>query len=554
MPAKTPASPEFQALILCGPGVSFNTFTSTPEDFPKALIPIANRPMIWYPLDWCHRANITSITLITPPSSSKAIEDALSRNPHLTSLPLPKADILAPQSLSQNTGTAEILRLPEVQSIITGHFLILPCDLITDLPGSSLLGTWMTYCAPLIGTPTAPGGLGVWYPTKGENAVKGEETNFLITAQLPSSTVPPPSSSLRHNLSQVVYSTTTDTLNDITDSKKFFPIRHGLLRKHGKIRILTTTRDAHIYIFPNWILEFINQNPSFDSLSEDIVGWWAKATWQDGLLPKLGLDHILAPSSTPNDTEPDNAPTTRIENDFDLSSYSTTHVSNLLTPPITPPNHSHSKNSPSSISPNQRKQSYPPVPPFLSYLHPPSPTITTTPLLHRVDTAPLLLSLSLSLASLPTTSPSPLAHNPKIHSTATIAARTTISEDSLISSNTTISQFASIKSSVIGSNCVIASGAKITRCVVMDDVTIGEKSALTGVVVGWRAKVGNGCKLGEGCEVAPGFVVEDGTEGGVGEVFRGFEGLEGDDDDAQMEGEGDTREMEEGNIENDADG
>jgi translation initiation factor eIF-2B subunit gamma len=52
-------SPGFQAIILCGPGVSFTTFTSNPEDFPKALIPIANRPMVWYPLDFCYRMGIT---------------------------------------------------------------------------------------------------------------------------------------------------------------------------------------------------------------------------------------------------------------------------------------------------------------------------------------------------------------------------------------------------------------------------------------------------------------------------------------------------------------
>lgn len=52
----------FQAIILCGPGVSLNTFTSNPEEFPKALIPIANRPMVWYPLDWCYRMGITSMS------------------------------------------------------------------------------------------------------------------------------------------------------------------------------------------------------------------------------------------------------------------------------------------------------------------------------------------------------------------------------------------------------------------------------------------------------------------------------------------------------------
>ena len=52
--------PGFQAIILCGPGVSLNTFTANPEDFPKALVPIANRPMVWYPLDLCYRMGITS--------------------------------------------------------------------------------------------------------------------------------------------------------------------------------------------------------------------------------------------------------------------------------------------------------------------------------------------------------------------------------------------------------------------------------------------------------------------------------------------------------------
>ena len=57
-------SPGFQALILCGPGASLNTFTSKPEEFPKALVPIANRPMIWYPLDWCYRMGITSMYIL----------------------------------------------------------------------------------------------------------------------------------------------------------------------------------------------------------------------------------------------------------------------------------------------------------------------------------------------------------------------------------------------------------------------------------------------------------------------------------------------------------
>ncbi|KAL8892742.1 MAG: hypothetical protein Q9215_000334 [Flavoplaca cf. flavocitrina] len=528
MPSKSPLSHNFQALILCGPGVSFNTLTSTPEDFPKALLPVANRPMIWYPLDWCRRANISRIALITPPSSRRAIEDALSRNPHLTSPDLHRPDVLAPSTLTQNTSTADIIRIPEVQSVITGDFIILPCDLLSELPGECLLEAWMTHAAGMVGSSDAAGGLGVWFPTRSDLVVKGEETNFLTTAQLSHFTVPSPSNSLRPNLSKVVYSSTTDTLNDITASKKFFPVRHGLLRKHGKIRMLTTTRDAHIYLFPYWTLDFINRNPKFDSISEDVVGWWAKATWQDGLIPKLGLDHILHLSSHDKGGLAPNQTYNKIEQDVDIASLSTTHISNLLTPPSSPP----SPTSPTQGKPTKPKTA---VPPFLCYLHPTfSPSQQT--IVRRVDTTPLLLSLSLHLASLPSDSTSPLATKQKIHPTTTIAARTTISpNDVLIGANTTINQFTTIKNSVVGSNCVIGQNVKLTRCVIMDDVEIGENCNLTGCVVGWRSKVGKGCKLGEGSEVAPGYAVEEGFEG-AGEVLGGFEGL---DEDVGSDEEGD---------------
>lgn len=55
----------FQAFILCGPGVSLNTFTSHIEESPKALLPIANRPMVWYPMEWCHRMGIKGMVLFT---------------------------------------------------------------------------------------------------------------------------------------------------------------------------------------------------------------------------------------------------------------------------------------------------------------------------------------------------------------------------------------------------------------------------------------------------------------------------------------------------------
>lgn len=64
-----------KALVLCGPGSSFPTFTSNPDENPKALLPIANRPMVWYPIDFCYRMGITGEQ---PPPSCDVKEDNIS--------------------------------------------------------------------------------------------------------------------------------------------------------------------------------------------------------------------------------------------------------------------------------------------------------------------------------------------------------------------------------------------------------------------------------------------------------------------------------------------
>ncbi|KAL9117262.1 MAG: hypothetical protein Q9187_006202, partial [Circinaria calcarea] len=350
--------------------------------------------MIWYPLDWCYRMGITDINLITPPSSAKVIEAALSQNPHLTSLPLPRADILAPVNITQTSGTAEILRQPEVQAAVTGDFIILPCDLICGIAGEALLEAWMIQQAALGGGAAAGsldylgpkmgsggekggrrGGLGVWFQTKGENSIKGEETDFVITAPLETPIVSPPEGSLRSNISKLVYSTTTDTLRDITEEKKCFPIRHGLIRKHGRIRMLTTYRDAHIYLFPHWVLEMVKKNETMDSISEDVVGWWAKAGWQNGLGEKLGLREIFYPPEG-KEGESGSHNDGLVEEDMDLSSMSTTQTStNLRSEPKPSPRPSFASrvSAPTpDASTTEPSLSKPPltIPPILAYIHP----------------------------------------------------------------------------------------------------------------------------------------------------------------------------------------
>ncbi|KAL9631364.1 MAG: hypothetical protein Q9164_005937 [Protoblastenia rupestris] len=369
------------------------------------------------------------------------------------------------------------------------------------------------------------GGLGVWFDTTGEDNVKGAETDFIITTPLIKSAAPPSSAPLRPDVTKLLYATTTDTLRDITQEKGGFPIRNGLIRRHGKVRMLSTHRDAHIYLFPHWVLDFIKRNEKFDSISEDVVGWWAKAAWQDGLALKLRMDNAVGLSvHRPLNSESNGNVTASLE-DIELNNLTSTQPSTL------------SKDHETSFIPL----------PILSYVHPHYSPHT----IRRVDTPALLLSTSLYLASLSSsidarldTPSTPLSHPHKISADPSlIAPHTTIHAPStLIAPNTSVAKHCTIKSSCIGANCVIGEGARITGSLLMDGVQVGAKVQMQGCILGRRCVIGKGAKL-EGCEVQDGFKIEDGTVGSKGEKFCVFEGLDGGlvelEDDADGPGDDD---------------
>ncbi|KAK5997781.1 Translation initiation factor eIF-2B subunit gamma-like protein [Cladobotryum mycophilum] len=499
-----------QALILCGPGSSFPTFTSNPDEHPKALLPIANRPMVWYPIDFCLRTGITT---------SKALTAAFNTNPYLTALPSPRPDILAPAELNQNTGTAEILRLPEIKELITNDFIILPCDLVCEPAGEQLLQAWMvksTTLTSLLNTRSLANGdqhrhsgaISVWYDTKTSAPVKGEETDFIATTPLPTTPVPSPKGSIFQHVSKLVYSIPTDSLNDLMEEKKALPIRHSLMKAHSRVRMYTTHRDAHIYIFPRWILDFVKENERLDSIGEDVVGWWAKAGWQSRLAEKLHFSEVC------NDNIADE------ENESVLDDQASSSGSN-------PDNQEETKEkSPQTTTGGQQAKvnsssatqtsTFEP-PSILAYIHP-NKAQEPGSILRRVDTAQLLLAVSLQLAKLPSveeTGPeasSPFAHPRKVAYPEGVKSRTTITkQDSLIAENVTVEEKTSIKESVIGANCQIQEGAKLSQCLLMEGVVVGKGCKLTKCILGKRCIIGDGSVLTD-CEVQENLLVEARTE------------------------------------------
>lgn len=485
--------------------------------------------------------------------------------------------MLAPADLTQTTGTGELLRLSEVQKAITSDFVILPCDLISEVEGSKIIQQWLTLnpLSILAKAGHHKSGMGVFYPTQGLEGIshKKDETDFIATVPLPHPPVPAPSGSLRPDVEELVTSMPTDTLKDLIeeDSSKSLKIRQSLIAKHGRVKMKTKHRDAHVYIFPKWVKELAEKNDRFDSISEDVLGWWAKAAWQDGLGSKLGLDEILGDQGAESSNEDDM--TTGEE--IDISTMSSTTSSKHTTPSNSNPSAFASRVKTTDPAPTQSTN----PPPFLAYVQPSLPPTTTSPspthpLIRRIDTTAALLNISLYLAK-KTSTDHPLAFEHKIHPTANVGMQARVStEDSLVAENVKLGTRSNVKESIIGANCEIGANARLTRCLLMDGVTVGDGVQLTGCIVGRRAKIegmkpaepavpaegaaegekpakskkkkgGDGegdddrTKLTE-CEVAPGFVVEAGTVS-KGEKLMAFD-TEGDMDDFDDEDESDDRE------------
>jgi translation initiation factor eIF-2B subunit gamma len=152
------------------------------------------------------------------------------------------------------------------------------------------------------------------------------------------------------------------------------------------------------------------------------------------------------------------------------------------------------------------------VPPILAYVQPKGGKM-----IRRVDTAPLLLSVSLQLAKLEAIdavgkdASSPFAHQAKVAYPEGIASKTTVTRpDCLLAENVTVEEKSSIKECVIGANCQIKQGAKLQRCVLMDGVVVEKGCKLTGCILGRRSQIGEDSILLD-CEVQENLLVEAGS-------------------------------------------
>ncbi|CAG8552929.1 12378_t:CDS:10 [Funneliformis caledonium] len=253
---------EFQAIVLCGETCIYRLYPLTEDNnVPKALLPVANKPMLHYVLDWLERAGITDVIIISESSGEHKIGHYI-KNDYEGKLK-PSLEIV-----KEDVGTADALRT--IKDKIRNDFIVISCDLILDLPPHRFLDYHRTQ---------EPAFTALFYePNKSDggggsgNNCKDDDLKQFVGVDM--------------NRSRLVY------VASGADLDEEFSLRMSLLWKFPRVNILTTLQDSHLYIFKKWVIDLIVQRKSISSVREHLVPLLVKCQYQKKLLEREGIDNL----------------------------------------------------------------------------------------------------------------------------------------------------------------------------------------------------------------------------------------------------------------------
>jgi len=257
---------ELQAVILAaGHGTRMSDLTT---DTPKALLPVANMPMIWYSLKMLEKAGFEDVTIVaqegTQSDISKTVLEIHSIKLNLDFVCVPADD---------DFGTAESLLLMKNQNKIKSDLLIISCDLISTVPLHRFIdvhrktdSTLTMLLAPQmsLSEASAPGDKSfkkldydiIGLDEKNRVIIFGEEADF---------------------------------------SKGTITLKKSVLRNHPSIQLNRCLMDAHLYAMKKWVVDVIASEREIETIKGELVPFLVKKQFsQDQLAEIPQKDEMLS--------------------------------------------------------------------------------------------------------------------------------------------------------------------------------------------------------------------------------------------------------------------
>ncbi|XP_045148066.1 translation initiation factor eIF-2B subunit gamma isoform X2 [Echinops telfairi] len=228
---------EFQAVVMAVGGGS--RMTDLTSSIPKPLLPVGNKPLIWYPLNLLERVGFEEVIVVT----TRDIQKALSAEFKMKM----KVDIVC---ISDETdkGTADSLR--HIYPKLKTDVLVLSCDLITDVALHEVVDLFRAHDASLAmlmrkgqsGIESVPGQKGKKKAVEQRDFIGVDSTGKRLLF-----------------------------MANEADLDEELVIKGSILQKYPRIRFHTGLVDAHLYCLKKYVVDFLMENKSITSIRSELI-------------------------------------------------------------------------------------------------------------------------------------------------------------------------------------------------------------------------------------------------------------------------------------------
>ncbi|KAL4235545.1 Eukaryotic translation initiation factor 2B [Mactra antiquata] len=234
---------EFQPVVLAaGKGSRMTDLTS---QNCKALLPIGNMPMLWYPIDALQRAGFEEAIVIVLSSycaeAQKLLVEVCDVQMRLDFVSIPDQDYM---------GTADSLRY--IRDKIKRDVLIISCDLIMDISLHNIANIYRTYDATVTMLLCSPSDQTTEVPVPGPKSKKKSERDFI-----------------GFEGNRVLYMTSEADLADLDEDVISF--RRSVFKKHPSMNIKSNLTDCHLYIIKKWVIDYLADNRQISSIKGELI-------------------------------------------------------------------------------------------------------------------------------------------------------------------------------------------------------------------------------------------------------------------------------------------
>ncbi|KAG1327740.1 translation initiation factor eIF-2B subunit gamma [Cocos nucifera] len=447
---------DFQVVVLAG-GTSKKLAPLVSKEVPKALLPVANRPVLSYVLELLEASNLKDLIVVVEGEDAALRVGGWISGAYVDRLHVEVA------AVPEDVGTAGALRAV-AHHLIANDVLIVSGDLVSDVPPGAVAATHRRHgavvtallCYAPVSGPSDTGS------SAGKDKVKKSRYNIVgldPTRQL------------------LLYIAAGGEVD------KDIRVQKNILRAVGQLEIRADLMDAHMYAFKRTVLQdVLDQKDTFHSIRQDVLPYLVRSQLRSEISAN-GL-HKVEDNANGGVSSQNYLTWMSLHREIAPSAYQEL----LALSPRSPENVLRTHKCCAYIASKSK---------YCARLN----SIQAFSDINRdvVGEASHLSGYSFS------------SQNNIIHPSAELGSKTTVGPQCMLAEGSQMGDKCSVKRSIIGRHCRIGSNVKIVNSVVMNHVTIEDGCLVQGSVICSNVHLQERVVLKD-CQVGAGYVVTSSSE------------------------------------------